>query len=179
MGLYDDVKITSGEFEDSDYYYPKWHFLMLEAALKTRQPEYKVAQLAGSLLDMTTESLKKWPDHEEIKKWRQLATDIDQKVNKNAPNADWKEGFLASWDSSPAHGFWRTYSLAKGHAQAEAWTAAYNTCDDYLSLYDRESGENANSPWFFKEMLDSQKARFAEYAQELKKLKDEMAAKKK
>jgi hypothetical protein len=93
-GLYDDdaTKVTGGDLKERDYWRAKWNSIRLEEAIKERQPEGAIMmELIGdvSLLD---DLLKKYPNHEDLKKWRARAGEIQKKIN---PDANRGESFKA------------------------------------------------------------------------------------
>src|SRR5258707_15666697 len=71
-GLYaDDTKDkTTGDLDDQDYWWTKWDAKMLEEAVKTRQPEGRISVNLGSAIRRVNDLAKKYPKHEEIKKWK-------------------------------------------------------------------------------------------------------------
>jgi len=125
-GLYDDEKkITSGDVMDLDYWHAKFYHMMLEAALKSHQPEYLVGLLARTQANQTMPGLiKKYPKHEELKKWLAQYEDVDKQVDKNADRlAPWKPDFMY-WDNEAYRQLWVNVHLGKMCADAKDWPQA-------------------------------------------------------
>jgi hypothetical protein len=120
----DDKKVTSGDLKDLDYWHTKFYHLMLEAALKAKQPEYLVGNLAAVHERSLNDLIKKYPKHEDLKKWLALAEDVQKRVNKNADRlAKWKPDF-EYWDNTHYRQVWVNMNLAKMHADAKEWPDA-------------------------------------------------------
>jgi len=120
----DDKKVASGDLKDLDYWHAKFYHLMLEAALKAKQPEYKVGNLAAVQERALGDLIKKYPKHEELKKWLARDEDVLKRVNKDADRlAQWKPDF-AYWDNEHYRQVWVNMNLAKMHMDAKDWPDA-------------------------------------------------------
>jgi hypothetical protein len=101
--LYGDKKdVTKGELNDQDYWWAKFDDMMLDLAVKQKQPEGAIAVSLASSTRRLDELAKKYPAHEDIKKWRQHAVDVQQKLDPNAnrgasfgPGCPWNESNFA------------------------------------------------------------------------------------
>ena len=100
-GLYADEgkDKTSGDLKDQDYWWAKWDAKMLEDAIKTRQPEGPISLNVAVALRRLEPLVKKYPKHEDLKKWQARFQEIEKKLDPNADRrASWKPGF--PWDMS-------------------------------------------------------------------------------
>lgn len=125
-GLYnDEKKIISGDIKDLDYWHCKFYQLMLDAALQSHQPEYLVGNLAEGQIERTLPDLiKKYPNHEELKKWKAKDEDIVRQVDKNADRtAHWAPDFVY-WDTESYRQAWVNMNLGKMEADAKDWPNA-------------------------------------------------------
>ncbi|HEX8913464.1 MAG TPA: hypothetical protein VF796_13980 [Humisphaera sp.] len=117
MGLYDDdnAAITAGDLADVIYWQTKFAHLKLEAALKSRQPEYAVRGLIPSVVSGAADLLKTYPNHAEVKAWHDRAKAIEPKIDPNAAPADFRADF-AHWKDYSYEAGWRSYHMAKAAA---------------------------------------------------------------
>ncbi len=131
MGLYDDDKqaVTSGDLLDVIYWQTKFAAQKLEAALKSRQPEYAVRGLVPSVVNGCEDVLKTYPNHGDVKKWMADAREIEKKIDPNAAPADFTTAF-GPWRDFSYESGWRFYHLAKMAAAAGDWTWAYSYASD-------------------------------------------------
>jgi hypothetical protein len=101
--LYGDKKdTTKGELNDQDYWWAKFDDMMLDLAVKQKQPEGPIAVQLASTTRRLDELTKKYPAHEEIKKWKQHAADVQKQLDPNAdrhasfrPDCPWLESNFA------------------------------------------------------------------------------------
>jgi hypothetical protein len=85
---------------------------MLEEAIKTRQPEGRISVNIGSSLRRLNDLEKKYPKHEEIKKWKARFEEVDKKIDPNANRgASFKPGF--PWDMSNFAQAWVNFQWGK------------------------------------------------------------------
>src|SRR5438874_2050837 len=105
-GLYDDdKKAATGELADRDYWQARWDIMMLDLAIKQRQPEGKIGLNLVSTIKNLEDLAKKYPNHEEIKKMKAHAEEIQKKVDPNASRSEaWKPG--CPWDESNFAQLW-------------------------------------------------------------------------
>src|SRR3954469_14698650 len=80
--------VTGGDLDDQDYWWARFDDLMLDVALKARQPEGRIGyQLVGSLKRLD-ELLVRFPNHDGIKKMKDhaqgIVAKIDPKAERNA-----------------------------------------------------------------------------------------------
>ncbi|HEX4795829.1 MAG TPA: hypothetical protein VH370_18725, partial [Humisphaera sp.] len=118
-GLYgnDTKDKTSGDLDDQDYWWTKWDAKMLEEAIKTRQPEGHIAVCLASAINRANDLEKKYPKHEEIKKWKARFTEVDKQIDQNAPRgASFKPGF--PWEMSNFAQAWVNYGYGKAKYDA-------------------------------------------------------------
>jgi hypothetical protein len=114
MGLYaDDIAaITSGDVNDRDYFQAKFDMLMLDMALKQRQPEGRIGFNLVCALRNIEDVAKKYPNHEGIKQWKVRVEDIQKKIDPNADRqAAWKPGM--PWDESNFVQYWVNFYTSK------------------------------------------------------------------
>ena len=106
-GLYDDETkdATSGDLNNQDYWWAKYDAMMLELAIKQHQPEGRIAVELGSSIRRLNDLEMQFPKHEQIKKWKQRAQQVEKKINPDAnrseyfnPNCPWEESnFGQAW----------------------------------------------------------------------------------
>ncbi len=131
MGLYDDDKnaVTSGDVLDVIYWQTKFAARKLEAALKSRQPEYAIRGLIPSVVNGCTDVLTTYPNHGEVKQWMDNAQEIEKKIDPNAPPEDFTSAF-GQWKDYSYEAGWRFSHLAKMAAQAGDWAGAHSHASD-------------------------------------------------
>jgi len=135
-GLYDsDAKeVTSGDLNSQDYWWTKFDAMMLEIALKQRQPEGHIAVDLASSIRRTDDLLKVYPQHEEIKKWKAHFTDIDSKIN---PDANRGSSFTTEcpWDESNFAQLWVNLHWAQTAAAQKDWATARSCLSNVQQNY--------------------------------------------
>jgi hypothetical protein len=125
-GLYnDEKKITSGDVKDLDYWHAKFYQLMLEEAIKTHQPEYKVGYLAEAQIEKSLPPLiKKYPNDRDLQKWMQRCEEIVKLVDPDADQtSNWKPDF-AYWDYECYRQAWVNMNLGRMGMEAGDWPDA-------------------------------------------------------
>jgi hypothetical protein len=124
-GLYDDEKkATTGDIKDLDYWHAKFYHMEFEAALKSHQPEYLVGQLVAIQKRTVEDLLKKYPNHEDLKKWATQYDDVEGKIDKNADRtAHWKPEF-EYWENEAYRQAWVNMNLGKMEEEAKDWPSA-------------------------------------------------------
>lgn len=136
-GLYDDdtKDQKTGDLADQDYWFAKFDANMLELALKQRQPEGRIGLNLVSSIKKLDELVKKYPKHEEIKKWRDRALEIQKKINPDAnrneylnPNCPWEEANYAQ--------LWVNFNLSKMLYEAKNYEKAKLYMDNVMRNYD-------------------------------------------
>ncbi|QOV91906.1 hypothetical protein [Humisphaera borealis] len=147
MGLYDDdnAAITSGDLCDVIYWQTKFSHLKLEAALKSRQPEYAIRGLIPSVTNGAADVLKTYPNHAEVKAWADKATLIAGKIDPNAAPADFK-GDFAHWKDYSYEAGWRSYHMAKMAAATESWGVTLDHARETITQLTRSKDRMATWP---------------------------------
>jgi len=113
-GLYADEgkDKTTGDLKDQDYWWAKWDAKCLEDAIKTRQPEGPISVNVAIALRRLEPLVKKYPKHEDLKKWQARFQEIEKKLDPNANRRDsWKPGF--PWDMSNYAQAWVNWHYGK------------------------------------------------------------------
>ncbi len=119
-GLYDDdVKnLKSGDLNDRDYWQAKFDIMMLDMAIKQRQPEGRIGLNLVSTIKNLDDLIKKYPNHEELKKWKEHAAEVEKKIDPNASRGEsWKPG--CPWDESNFVQYWVNVHAAKSAYDAK------------------------------------------------------------
>jgi hypothetical protein len=142
-GLYADEgkDKTTGDLKDQDYWWAKWDAKMLEEAIKTRQPEGPISINVAVALRRLEPLVKKYPKHEDLKKWQTRFEEIDKKLDPNANRtASWKPGF--PWDMSNYAQAWVNWHYGKMLADdndVELAVAMYqNVVQNFKLISERE-----------------------------------------
>lgn len=138
MGLYDDdnAAVTGGDLCDVIYWQTKFSHLKLEAALKSRQPEYAIRGLIPSVVNGAADVLKTYPNHADVKGWSDKAKVIDGKIDPNAAPADFK-GDFAHWKDYSYEAGWRSYDMSKMAAATEHWGVALEHAREAITQFGR------------------------------------------
>src|SRR5689334_13745010 len=90
-GLYGDEgkDIKSGDINDQDYWWTKFDMMMLDLAIKQHQPQGRIGFDLVSTADRLKKLSKAYPNHEEIKKWKDKVDDINKKIDPNASRGEY------------------------------------------------------------------------------------------
>lgn len=90
MGLYDDdnTAVESGDLKERDYWRAKFNAEMLEQALQTRQPEGLIGLELIGALSLLDDLRKTYPNHRDLKAWRERALAVQAKIDSNASRND-------------------------------------------------------------------------------------------
>ncbi len=125
MGLYDDdlAAVTSGDISNKEYWYAKFTSQKVDNALKTRQPEGAIKDYLPEAIKAYDAALKTYPNHEDIKKWKEKAVSIQGKINPKADWASWKSDFY--WADGAFENGWALYHWAKFAMQNNEWDVVY------------------------------------------------------
>ena len=94
--------VAGGDLNNQDYWWARFDDMMLDYAVKARQPEGRIdVQLAGAIKRLD-DLLKKYPNHEGLKKMKEHADGIkaliDPKADRTqpfAPEVPWEEANFA------------------------------------------------------------------------------------
>jgi hypothetical protein len=111
-GLYGDETPKTGDIDDQDYWWTKFDMMMLDLALKQKQPEGKIGINLASTKERLATLSKKYPDHDMIKQWK---AKVDDTISKIDPNASRTESFRPGcpWDEANFGQMWVNYNHAK------------------------------------------------------------------
>ena len=119
-GLYDsDAKtVKSGDLNDRDYWQAKFDMMMLDLALKQKQPEGRIGLNLVSTVNNLKDLAKKYPAHTELKEMLAKAEDIQKKIDPNASRSDsWKPG--CPWDEANFVQYWVNFHAAREALKAK------------------------------------------------------------
>jgi len=171
MGLYDDDKasVTGGDVLDVIYWQTKFANEKVEHALKTRQPEHPIRLELASLINGCNDVLKTYPNHADVKKWKEKAETIQKKIDPNAASADWKSNFGHFRDFGYEAG-WRHYHIAKMAAKDQDWGLAHSHASESVTQLGRAESRMAAWDADVQEWVTSAKS-------EMEKLDAEAVAK--
>ena len=171
MGLYDDDKaaVTSGDVLDVCYWQAKFAADQLDAALKTRQPEGAIKPLVPGVVNSCTGVLKDFPNHGDVKRWKEKAEEVGRKIDPNAAPADFKGNF-AHWKDYSYEAGWRSYHVAKMAAAAEDWSVANTHAKEAVTQLGRSVTRMAEWPEDVRNWVTSAKS-------EMEKLQEQASKK--
>jgi hypothetical protein len=172
-GLYaDDAKaIKDGDVCDRDYFQAKFDMMMLDMAIKQRQPEGKIGLNLVSTVHNLEDMNKKYPNHEGIKKWKDHAEEIQKKIDPNADRrADWKPGM--PWDEANFVQYWVNFYTTK--------ECLKNNDREKAKLYFsnvKQNYEILNRPDRLKDYPDDLKKWFEDSKEEVEKIDKQLKGK--
>jgi hypothetical protein len=125
MGLYDSDSgdIATGDLNSQDYWWTKYDAAMLDLALKQHQPEGRIGVNLAIALRRIDDLQKKYPKHEQIKKWKTRFEEIQGKIN---PNANRSDSFTTEcpWDESNFAQLWVNEHWVKFLVEQKNWKDA-------------------------------------------------------
>jgi hypothetical protein len=158
MGLYDDdlAAVTSGDISNKEYWYAKYASQKVDNALKTRQPEGAIKDYLPEAIKAYDAALATYPNHEDLKKWKEKAVSIQGKINPNAEWARFKSDF--HWDNGPFEHGWVEFNWAKLAAQNGEWDVVYEqarSAHNHLGEYGAQKDMRAWSDDVKKWVTDS------------------------
>jgi hypothetical protein len=113
-GLYggDQAAMTSGAIKSRDYWQSKFNADQLEQAIKDHQPEGAIALQLISAIQLVDDLLKTYPNHTELKGWRDRFAQVQQQIGDNFDrSAEFKPGCL--WNSDTYMQAYVGYNTAK------------------------------------------------------------------
>jgi hypothetical protein len=133
--LYGDEKnATGGELNDQDYWWAKFDDMMLDLAIKQRQPEGKIGLNLASSVRRLDELVKKFPKHEEILKMKQHANEVNGKISPDAsrggsfnPGCPWEEANFAQ--------LWVNLHWARTAVKANDYNTALSCMQNMMQNY--------------------------------------------
>lgn len=136
QGLYadDDKKVTSGDLNNQDYWWAKFDAMMLEMAIKQRQPEGKIAIDLASSIRRLDDLSKQFPKHQEIAGWKARAAEVDAKID---PNADRSKSFgpECPWDEANFAQLWVNLHWAKAAYAVKDYGTAVSCLSNVMQNY--------------------------------------------
>jgi len=136
QGLYADEgkTVTTGDLNDQDYWWAKFDAMMLELAIKQRQPQGHIAVDLASSIRRLDELTKKYPKHLEIAKWTARAKEVDAKIDPNAPRG---ASFSPEcpWDESNFAQLWVNLHWAKVAYDAKDYQTALSDMQNVMQNY--------------------------------------------
>ncbi len=136
QGLYGDEgkNATSGDLNNQDYWWAKFDAMMLEIAIKQRQPEGRISVDLGISIRRLDDLSKKFPKHQEIAKWKARAMEVDSKIN---PNADRRAQFTQEcpWDEANFAQLWVNLHWAKVAYDAKDYSTALSDMQNVMQNY--------------------------------------------
>ena len=136
-GLFDNDKkeVTTGDLNDQDYWWTKFDMMMLDKAIEQKQPEGKISVELASTTQRLDDLIKKYPKHEDLKKWKEKVDDINKKIDPNANrNEPWKPG--CPWDESNFAQAWVNYHWGKMQIADKQIDQAKGTWSNVVSNFD-------------------------------------------
>ncbi len=136
QGLYDsnDKDITTGELANQDYWWAKFDDMMLDLAVKQHQPEGRIDLNLASTTRRLDDLLKKYPKHEELKKFKEHADSIHSKINPDAPrNAAFNPG--CPWEEANFAQLWVNFHYAKVLIAKNDFNTAYSMLQNVMQNY--------------------------------------------
>jgi hypothetical protein len=109
--------------------------MMLDKAIEQKQPEGKISVDLAIAIRRLDDLAKKYPQHEEIKKWKEHAEEINKKIDPDANrNVDWKPG--CPWDESNFAQAWVNYHWGKMQIAANEIGPAKGTWSNVKQNFD-------------------------------------------
>lgn len=154
-GLYSDDgrDVTKGDINEQDYWWTKFDMMMLDLALRQKQPEGAIGLQLVSTQQRLRELTRKYPKHEELAEWRKKVESVVEKIDPNAPrSASFNPG--CPWAESNFAQAWVNY----GWAQMQA---AANHRDDAIGLL-QNVAQNLR-------LLTEKEGRLKDYPEDLRK----------
>jgi hypothetical protein len=170
-GLYDDdaKQSKTGDLNDRDYWQAKWDMMMLDLAIKQRQPEGKIGLNLVSTIKNLEDLAKKYPNHEEIKKMKEHAEEVEKKIDPNAGRSEsWKPG--CPWDEANFSQLWINWHAAKAAAKANDPEKAYMYMTNVMQNFDllNKPDRLKDYPEDLRKWHDDTKPEAAKFMKELK-----------
>jgi len=170
--LYDDAETAQGELNDRDYWQARFDMMMLDLAIKQRQPEGRIGLNLASTVRNLDELAKKYPAHEEIKTLKSKAESIQKKIDPNASRSEsWKPG--CPWDEANFVQLWVNWHAANAASQANEpekalmYMSNVNQNYDLLSRPDRLKDYPADLKKWFDDTKPQAEAMTAELKKKL------------
>lgn len=146
----DATSIKGGDLLDRDYWRAKWDSMRLDEAIKERQPEGAILIAVTGQAELLDELIKKYPNDQDFKTWKDHAEEIKGKIS---PDANRRDGFKPGslWDETNYRESYVNYNYAKVAIGKQDWAAAHdglNYAERNLSpLVDRIKNNDRVSAW--------------------------------
>lgn len=123
----DAATVTAGDLDDQDYWWARFDARMLEDAVRTHQPEGRVAVDLASSIRRLDELAARYPRHAEIARWRARAKEVAARLDPNAlrnvaygPGCLWGE---ANYAQAWVNWHWGRMELDAGNRQGRGLVA--------------------------------------------------------
>jgi len=135
-GLYDakSEDVTSGELNSQDYWWTKFDAMMLEFALKQRQPEGRIGINLAIALRRIDDLLKKFPKHAEIAQWKAHFEEVQAKIDPDAQRSLYFST-ECPWDESNFAQLWVNFHWAKTAAGEKDWHTSLSCLQNVRQNY--------------------------------------------
>jgi hypothetical protein len=146
----DATSVKGGDLMDRDYWRAKWDSMRLDEAIKERQPEGAILIAVIGQTQLLDDLIKKYPNDQDFKGWKEHAEAIKAKIN---PNANRNEGFKPGslWNEINYREAYVNYNYAKIAIGKQDWATAHdglNYADKNLSpLVDRIKKDDRVNAW--------------------------------
>jgi hypothetical protein len=136
QGLYGDEgkNVTSGDLDNQDYWWSKYDAMMLELAIRQHQPEGRIGVNLAIFMRRLDDLSKKYPQHQEIAKWKARAHEVDAKINPDAPRNVYFTP-ECPWDESNFAQLWVNLHWAKTAFDAKDYSAALSCMQNVMQNY--------------------------------------------
>lgn len=135
--LYEDPAkdATKGDINSQDYWWTKFDMMMLELAIKERQPEGRIGLQLASTSKRLDDLAKKYPKHETIAKWKKRVEDVQAKID---PNADRSKYFgpECPWEEANFAQLWVNLQWAQMQYDAKDYQQARGLMQNVMQNYD-------------------------------------------
>jgi hypothetical protein len=146
----DAASVKSGDLLDRDYWRAKWDAMRLDEAIKERQPEGAILMSVISETQLLDDLIKKYPNYQDFKTWKQHAEAIKGKISPDANRGDsFKPGSL--WNEGNYKEAYVNYNYAKVAIAKKDWAEAHdglNYAERNLGfLVDRVKKDDRVSAW--------------------------------
>jgi len=125
---------TTGDLPDQDYWWAKFDNTMLDLALKQRQPEGRIGLNLVSSIHRLDDLIKKYPKHEDLKKWKAHAEEIQKKIDPNA-NRGTPMNAGCPWEESNYAQLWVNWHFAKMLLEKNDYEQAYLMLTNVMQNY--------------------------------------------
>ena len=136
-GLYGDEgkDVKTGDIESQDYWWTKFDMMMLDLAIKQHQPEGRIGFNLASTEKRLEELSKAYPNHEQIKEWKEKVAKIQSKIDPNASRSEYfKPG--CPWEESNFAQLWVNLHHAKMLAEKKDYEKARGLMQNVMQNYE-------------------------------------------